>query len=145
MTTSPDRRGGASRDVVSSRFHGVRDGAPEEIFASTAHFFKTKRVPRRRSVPHSKALVVEACTKLGTEVVKQCSGAKDGPWRAGTGRAGVRARAGACEAGGRGRTLAWAGLDGPIAIGRAQAQHAAGGVARRMTVRTIEKARAKRM
>ena len=85
------------------------------------------------------------CTNLGTEVVKQCSGAKDGPWRAGTGRAGVRARAGACEAGGRGRTLAWAGLDGPIAIGRDQAQHAAGGVARRMTVRTIEKARAKRM
>ena len=29
--------------------------------------------------------------------------------------------------------------------GRDQAQHAAGGVARRMTVRTIEKARAKRM
>ena len=47
--------------------------------------------------------------------------------------------------GGRGRTLAWAGLDGPIAIGRAQAQHAAGGVARRMMVRTIEEARAKRM
>ena len=92
MTTSPDRRGGASRDVVSSRGPGR---SPGRNFCLYSAFFKTKRVPRRRSVPHSKALVVETCTNLGTEVVKQCSGAKDGPWRAGTGRAGVRARAAA--------------------------------------------------
>ena len=102
--------------------HGVRDGAPEEIFASTTHFLRQNAYPGDVQYLIQKALVVETCTNLGTEVVKQCSGAKDGPWRAGTGRAGVRARAGACEAGGRGRTLAWAGLDGPIAIGRDQAQ-----------------------
>ena len=77
-------------------------------------------------------------------------GQRDGPWRAGTGRAGERARAGACEAGGRGRTLGRAiqVYKGLTATGNSDwsqsGPNAAGGAARRMTVRTIEKARVKR-